>query len=231
MEIKIKRETDSMERVDLFGKREDVTLTPKLSGLFTNLGTKLTQLRNWGSSQVSGEQGQSAGVVERRLLVKDIRGDVREIADIAKSMEEEGQVGMAELFRYPRYSTYEALLFTAESFADRAQPMVAEFTARGLAATFVTDLRALITAFRAATDVKHGGRADRSAGTAGLAATAAAGMKIVRMLRPLMRVHLKADPALLAAWNLAARVERPPKRAKTEEPPVENPPATTPSGS
>ena len=226
MNTRIKLGSEAIDRVDLFGKREDLTLTPKLTGLFTAVGVTLTTVRNWGTGQVSGEQDQSAGVVERRLLAKDIRSNVRDIADIAKSMEQEGQTGMAELFRFPPRSTYEALMLTAESFAERASSMVAEFTARGLAATFVTDLRAQITAFRAATDVKHGGRADRTAGTAGLAATVAAGLKTIRTLRPLMRVHLKADPALLAAWKLAARVERPPKSAKTPAPPAQNPPAS-----
>lgn len=231
MTKQIIREADAMDRVDIFGKRTDITLTPKLTGLFTTVGVTLTTLRNWGTEQVSGGQGQSAGVVERRLLAHDIRGSVRDIAEIAKSMEEEGQAGVSALFRYPRHSTYESLLLTAESFADRAATMTPAFTERGLPATFVADLRAQITAFRAATSVKHDGRADKTAGTAGLAATAEIGMKAVRTLRPLMRVHLKADPALLTAWKLAARVERPPKRSKTEKPPVENAPVIPPSGS
>ena len=206
MNTKVKLGSEAIDRVDLFGKREDLTLTPKLTGLFTTLGVTRTTVRNWGTEQVSGDQDQSAGVVERRLLAKDIRSNVRDIADIAKSMEEEGQAGMVELFRFPPRSTYEALMLTAESFAARALPMVAEFTARGLAATFVTELRAQVTAFRGATDVKHGGRADRTAGTAGLAATVAEGLKTIRTLRPLMRVHLKANPALLEAWNLASCV-------------------------
>ena len=179
--------------------------------MFTTVGTHLTTLRNWGEEQVSGGQDLSAGVQQRLGLAKDIRLSLRDISDIAKSMEEEGEAGMAELFRFPRRSTYESLLLTAEAFAERALLQVADFTERGLPATFVTDLQAKITAFRAATTVKLGGKANRTAGTAGLEAAAAAGMRAVRTLRPLMRVHLKASPALLAAWNLAARVERAPR--------------------
>jgi hypothetical protein len=211
MKLVIKLDMDCMDRVDIFGKRSDLTLTTKLTGLFTTVGTHLTTLRNWGEEQVSGGQDLSAGVQQRLGLAKDIRFSLRDISDIAKSMEEEGEAGMAELFRYPRYSSYESLLLTAEAFADRALLQVADFTDRGLPATFVTDLQAKITAFRAATAVKVGGKANRTAGTAGLEAAAAAGMKVVRTLRPLMRVHLKANAALLAAWNLAARVERAPR--------------------
>jgi hypothetical protein len=207
-----------------------VTLTPKLTGLFTQVGVTLATLRNWGAEQIAGLQGKMSGVEQRRVLATEIRGSIRDIADIAKSMEEEGQTGMAELFRYPTRSTYENLILTGEAFADRAQELAAEFTARGLAATFVADMRAQVTAFRAATSVKLEGKADWVAGTAGLAATAAAGMKVVRTLRPLMRVHLKGQPALLAAWNLAARVERPPKRATAPTPPPP-PVVEPPSGS
>jgi hypothetical protein len=230
MKIKITREADCIERVDLFGKRPELVLTPKLTGLFTTVGTSLTALRNWGEEQIAGLQSRQAGVEQRRGLAVDIRGKLRDISDLAKSMEEEGEVGMAELFRYPNHASYETLLLTAESFADRATPILAEFTDRGLPATFVTELQGSITAFRAATAVKNGGKADCAAGTAGLAAMAAAGMKAVRTLRPLMRVHLKTQPALLAAWNLAARVERPPKASGsgsggTTPPPVLPPPA------
>ena len=225
MKTQIKLEMEAMDRVDLFGKKPELTLTPKLTGLFATVGTYLTALRNWGEEQIAGLQDRQAGVVQRRILAKDIRSRLLEISDVAKSMEEEGDVGTAELFRYPVRATYETLILTAETFAERAQPIVAQFTDRGLAATFVTELRAQITAFRDATGVKNGGRATRAAGTAGLAATAAAGMKAVRTLRPLMRVHLKAQPALLAAWKLAARVERAARAAAVETPPVVVPPS------
>jgi hypothetical protein len=60
-----------------------------------------------------------------------------------------------------------------------------------------------------------------------MAATAAAGMKAVRTLRPIMRAHLKAQPALLAAWNTASRVARSTPAAEAG---TATPPATPPSG-
>jgi hypothetical protein len=90
-----------------------------------------------------------------------------------------------------------------------------DFTERGLPLSFVADLRAKIAAYRVATSLKLEGRADLTAATAGAKAAAAAGMKAVRALRLLMRVHLRSNPALLSAWKLAARVERPSKSART----------------
>jgi hypothetical protein len=89
--------------------------------------------------------------------------------------------------------------------------------------------RAQVTAFRGATGVKIEGVTDHVAGTAGLEVTARAGLTAVRTL---MRVHLKTEPALLAAWNLAARVERPPKPPKAPSTSVAAPvPVESSSGS
>jgi hypothetical protein len=133
-------EMEAMDRVDLFSKRTDVTFTPRQTLLFTTVSNSLTTLRNWGEGQISGLQTQCAGTDQRRDLAQDILSRLRDIADVAKSMEEEGYSGMSELFRYPRKPTHEALILTAESFAERAAGLAAEFTERSLPATFVTDL-------------------------------------------------------------------------------------------
>lgn len=217
MNTRTKNEMEAMECVDLFGKRPDVSLTPKLTQLFAIVGTSLTTLRTWGEGQILGTQSRDAGIEQRRSLRDDILGKLRDISDVAKSMEEEGEVGMAKLYRYPRKPTCEALMLTAESFAERAQPMAANFVECGLAPSFVNDLQAKVAAFRAATSVKNGGKADLTAAIAGLKVAAAEGMKAIRSLRLLMRVHLRSAPALLGAWVLAARVERPAKNAANGE--------------
>src|SRR5688500_14915367 len=116
MELQIKCEMDCLDRVDLFDKKPELTLPPKLTGLFTTVGLTLTTLRNWGTEQISGLQGKTSGVEQRRVLATEIRGSLRDIADLAKSMEEEGETGMVELFRYPARSTYENLIRTGEAF-------------------------------------------------------------------------------------------------------------------
>lgn len=229
MELKVKLDMEAMDRVVVFGQRPELTLTPKATELFATATTKLTALRDWGSGQVTGEQDFHDGVSNRRFLAKVIRTTLNDMAGLAKSMEEEGAIGTSDLFARPRYQGYEPLLLTAESFADRAAPLAAQFIDRGMSATFVADLRAKIAAFRAATDNKHDGKADRSAGSAGMRATAKAGIKAVRALRPIMRVLLKNDEALLAAWNAASRVERYPRSSVEEAPAPGEGSGTTPT--
>ena len=208
MKTRSKFEIEAMERVELFGRRTDLALTPWLIALFAKVSANLSNVRAWGEGQISGLQTQVAGTRQRRALADEILSRLRDIADVAKAMEEEGKTGMAELFRFPRKPTHEVLVLTAETFAERASGMSADFITRGLPSAFVTDLHEKIAEFRMATSMKNSGRADRSAGTAGLLAGAAEGMKAIRMLRRLMRIHLRSEPALLGAWGLAARVER-----------------------
>ena len=91
-------------------------------------------------------------------------------------------------------------------------PITAALTARGLPATFIADLQAKITAFDAASGNKNDGKADQVGSTAALAAAGADGLKAVQELRTIMRLELRTDPGLPAAWKRAARVEKPAAR-------------------
>jgi hypothetical protein len=154
----------------------------------------------------------------------------RRIADIAKSIAEEGEEpGIAEKFRLPRANrTYQMVASTGVGFANEAEPIKALFIERGMEATFVTDLRALVTEFETAAGVRVGGLAVQITGTAGLAQLAREGLRFVRLLRPLINEKLKANPALQASWQLASRVA---KRGAAEVPVTPPPPATPGSGS
>ena len=229
MNIQVKREMDTLEGVDIFGDREDITLTPKETTLFAAVATALATARSWGSGQISGRNGSREGAAERQALAVSIRRKLRDIASIARAMEEEGNVGVTEKFRLPPRSSYAVLLATAASFIAEAQPMSAAFTERGLPATFVADLQALVTAFDVSTGVKITGGTDQVASTAGLEAATAEGMSAVRALRPIMRAHFASDPALLAAWNSVSRVVRSHPAEAPEEPeaPANPPPSGT----
>jgi hypothetical protein len=222
MQTYVKREIECMICVDQFGKKPELVLTPTETAHFATVATNLVAARGFAIEQVSGRSGYREGAAERQRLAADIYKVLRRMSDMAKSMEEEGDVGAAERFRLSPKLTYEGLRATANSFMDKAEPTLAAFTARGFAATFLDDLAALVTALEVATGVKVEGVTDQVAGTAGLEVFARAGMKAVRILRPIMREHLKNDPALLEAWNRAARVARS-APAETPEPAPEPP--------
>ena len=198
-----------VEGVHVFGQKPELLpLTPKETTFFAGVGTAYDGMKAYLVDQGSGNRGFREGAAERRLLVDAMWTMNRRIADIAKSIAEEGvDPGIAEKFRLPhRNRTYLTVAGTALGFANEAEDLVALFTERGMEATFVADLRAKVAAFEAASGVRVAGLSVQTTGTAGLQLLAKEGLKYVRLLRPLISEKLKSKPALLASWKLVSRV-------------------------
>ena len=218
-----------VEGVHIFGQMPELApLTAKETTFFAGVGTAYEGLKEYLVDQGTGNRGFREGAAERRLLVDAMAAINRRISNIAKSIAEEGvDPGMAEKFRLPKSNrNYLTVVGTALGFADEAEDLVALFTERGMEATFVTDLRAKVTAFETASGIRVGGLSVQTTGTAGLELLAKEGLKFVRLLRPLISEKLKANPALLASWKLVSRVAS----TGTVTPPVEGP-GGTPGGS
>ena len=215
------------ERSHFFLQKPEVgVLTAKEMVFATSLAAAYTGLKSYFVDQGAGNRGFREGAAERRLLVSAMVAMNRRIADLAKSVAEEGvDPGMAEKFRLPRNRTHLNVASTALGFANEAEPIEALFTERGMEATFVDDLRGLVTAFETASGVRVGGLAVQTTGTAGLALLTVDALKHVRLLRPLISEKLKNQPALQAAWKMAARVA---KRGAAEVPAT---PPEVPAGS
>lgn len=216
-----------IESVHLFGKKPELLpLTPKETTLFAGVETAYDGLTDYMVDQGTGNRGFREGAAERRFLVHEIWDVCRRISDIAKSIAEEGvDPGMEEKFRLPHKNrTFLAVVATALGFAADAEPVVALFTERGMEATFVTDLRAKVTAFETASGTRLNGLSTQTTGTVGLEILAKQGLKFVRLLRPVITEKLKNNPALQASWKLASRVasmggSTAPAGGGTEQPP------------
>ena len=200
-----------IEGVHIFGQKPELApLTAKETTFFAGVGTAYDGLKDYLVDQGTGNRGYREGAAERRLMVDAMWTMNRRIADIAKSIAEEGvDPGIAEKFRLPHTNrNYLTIAGTALGFANEAEDLVALFTERGMEATFVTDLRAKVTAFEGASGIRLGGLSTQTMGTAGLELLAKQGLKYVRLLRPLINEKLKGNPALLASWKLVSRVAK-----------------------
>jgi hypothetical protein len=201
---------DCIGRVCVFGEREDLVFAPAETALFTSLAPIKAAFINAGAQQASGNRGFRETSVERGAAAIAARVLMRDIAEIAKALHERGvDMGAAEAFRMPRKGSYANLAAAAQAFVDLAEPRKALFTARGLAATFVEDLEALIAVLSTTGNQAGAKRASQVGGTAGLEIQANAGMTIVRELRAIMRLKLRPTPAILAEWKSIARVHAP----------------------
>jgi hypothetical protein len=203
------RRFNCLERVHYVSLNPDMLpLTPAETPLFAGVTTAWNELKNWGVGQEGGKRAFREGTSERRGAIRAIRGSMVEIAEMARSIEAAGiDPGISERFRMPTQRTYAAMVASGSAFAEAAEAAKALFIARGLAATFVDDLEAQIVRFTTSGAARANGLTRWTAGTAGLDAVARRGMDLVRQLRPMVRARLKSQPALVAAWDLASRVE------------------------
>jgi hypothetical protein len=199
--------TECIGRVVIFGDRDDIVFTTKETDLFTSLGPIKTALSEAAAQQSGGNRGFREFASERLAAAMTTRVLLRDIAEIGKALAERGvDVGAAEAFRMPPSSSYANLAAAAQAFLDLVEPREPLFIERGLAATFVADLTAKIALLRNTGDTAGTERARQRGGTAGIRATADAGMAIVRELRAVMRLKFRSNPAMLAEWKSISRV-------------------------
>ena len=221
-----------IERVHLVSLDDDfLPLTAAETPLFAGVTAAWTELKDWAADQEGGKRRFREGSLERKLAARTMWKSMVEIAEMARSIALSGaDPGIAERFRMPARRKYAEVVAAATAFAEAAEPVKATFIARGLPATFVTDLTALIAVFGTGSGERGNGRTRWTSGTAGVALAAKAGMDFVRQLRPMVRARLKDNPALAAAWELAARVARGAAGAEQASTPAP-PPAGGGSGS
>lgn len=209
MNKRIRRSIEMGDRVVEIGTHPDLNPTVGITALFTQAGTVVTALKERGSDQATGSGVFRGGALHCRVLAREIRSAMQDISEIAKVLKPSDLPGASEIFRMPSSgASYQSLLAAARHFAEDVEPHKALFIARALPATFVDDFEAKIAAFEVAIGQKAGGRATRVGGTSGLNIQAKALIEVVQELRAVLRVHLKANPALHDAWKSAARIER-----------------------
>ncbi len=120
--------------------------------------------------------------------------------------------GIEEKFPVPHKQDGQELLTTARSALAAALPLKAEFLRREVPEHVFTDLENHIAAYAAAITGQNAGREERVTAAASIDAAIQHGLDLLRQLDPIVRNKLHNDPALLAAWLTAKRIERPNRR-------------------
>jgi hypothetical protein len=193
---------------------------------------KDTMLATGGTKDASRGEFRAAAA-DRQTVIKDLRRQMREIAETAKVLDRTGAIpGLALQFRMPG-KVMQELRDRAEAFKTALPEHEADFIAYAAEATLIADLTAAITAFDAVTERRYTALGKQIGATAGLNATARAGITAVRALNAIMIKRYRNDAVKLAEWKAAQRIAKWPSQTvpATEPPPSgggENPP---PSGS
>lgn len=124
--------------------------------------------------------------------------------------------GIAAEFKMPGNSD-QAVLTRAAAHINAATPIAAEFTSRGLPATFLTDIQAAIETVSAAQQAQAAALVEQTGATAALAAALKQERDTVRQLDAIVRNQFRNDPAALAAWESASHIESGPKKTDDGE--------------
>ena len=173
-----------------------VPAIPRATVLFTQTNTIAQSMEAHGGTQVHGFGQFQGGVGERRILARDLRIALQDIALTARGLSPEQFPGVAEQFRLNNSrSSYQHLLNTAQAFLTAIAPIKTVFTDRGFTADFDLDLTVKVAGFATATGRKFGGLQELRSGTANLQFLDRSATATMKELNAIMTAHLRAtDP-------------------------------------
>ena len=117
--------------------------------LFSSLGQVITEIEAHTNLQASGLSNARQSTQSKAAARDEIERALDAISRTARSISN-SVAGLEEKFRWSRDLKDNDLLITARMFAADAVPLKAEFTRRGLPASFLDDLNEDIKAFEQA---------------------------------------------------------------------------------
>lgn len=194
----------------------------RASLLITNVNAAVQELEQQGSRQDAASASGREATERKKGALASMLDKMRPVSGTARGMEKLAR-GIGDRFRMPRGSE-QAAINRAHAFVDEAGTITTEFTDRGLPASFLTELGASITEVENAREAQNQARREESAATAAISLAEQQLMDAVRELSPIVRNIFRNDPAKLASWESASRVERAPRRKKTTTTPPPSPP-------
>ena len=196
-----------------------------ITGLDSNAGVQ-------AASRSASRQGTLGRVAARAKLLRGLDAISRTARPMA-----DNDPNLLQQFRAPHGQSDQGVLAAAAAFAAGARQIKNQFILRGLHEEFIEELEADTEALRAAVARNIENRRAHVTATAAIDGLCGRGMKALRELDPYMRNTYAAEPAKLAAWLSASRVERRTPRTSTSarqtappNSPTPNTPAPPPAG-
>ena len=119
--------------------------------------------------------------------------------------------GDVNKFRMPRGGDQD-ILATAESYADQLEPLKIEFSNRGFPPNFVETLRGAIATFAETVNESDTARRERVGTTAALESPVETCKTLIGDFDPIVKMHYRDNPRVLAEWLVASHIERAPRR-------------------
>ena len=181
------------------------------------------EMEKEGVAQLSGSGEFHGGTSSKEVYAKNLRTLLAKIRETADGISEaEDLPDFDDQFRMSRSRAYGTLLTTAREFLAEATKHKALFLQFEMDEDFLDDLEDDIGDLEKAVNGQNSGLSGQVGGTAALQDALKRGIKARTQLLPIVRNKFSRDPAILAQWETAARVERPRRKpkSKSEAPPT-----------
>jgi hypothetical protein len=143
-------------RVHGFGTARADAFPPTSRGgeLFAIVTTSIAELRAHAATQDSKSRASKEGTTLKEVALSDLQDDLEAITRTARAMALTTP-GLNDKFRMPRNVGEQKFLAAARAIAQDAVEFKDEFIKRGLPATFLDDLNALITEIEQTIDERN----------------------------------------------------------------------------
>lgn len=218
------RQSEAIVRVRDFGveSASDFPASSLGGQKFAAINALVGEIDELGAQQSEGHGSARASTEAKRVAREKVRSLMRAISDTAEAMEP-SHPGISNTFRMPKSNGDEALINAARAFVSSATPRQSEFLQFELPATFIEDLTSAVEEFEETSSSRNLNTRKRVSATAAIRDTLERGMQLRRELDPIVRNKYRNNPAKLAAWESASRVERAPKKKKEKTAPAPQP--------
>jgi hypothetical protein len=226
MSAKLRRHSERGLRVDLFmtASAEDFPDGSKAASAHTRLKEELAALDTLDVARAAGVGKRQQGTAGRRAARKRLRELVNAVSATAETIALDRQ-DFKGLFSLKELDgSDDTLIATTRAFADRAAAFVGLFVEYNLKQTFVQDLRSDADTLDSFMTLQEEGVGERSGSNTSADEAVRRLTEQVERLDTFVRNKYRDDPAKIAAWERARRLEKAPQHSKDDPPSTPTPP-------
>ncbi len=223
-----RRRYEREQRVDVYmdAAAEDLPANSKGGTLAASLKALLTRAAAQDVERAANTSKRRQGTGGREKARTALRKMVKSVWDTHKSIALD-RPDIKGLFESPsKIKNDRALVTTARNYADTADSLASVFAEYGLTAAFFNNMRVQADRLEAHAALQVAGVGAGVDTNAALDETLREADEVVARLDTVVRNRYRDDPAKLAAWESASRVERAPRR-KAEDDTAPPPPPPT----
>ena len=204
-----RRRVDRLARSDAFAtaSASDFPNTSKGGQAASEIRTAIAEVEALDAARASSANALQLASVGKKDISESLRAQLRAISDTAKTI----ALDHPELkggFKFTGNSmSYRTLLATARAFLSAAQPIKALFVEYEMPADAFDKLSADIASLEQHTDKGTASRGEKVAASASLESVLRRGEEALERFDTAVRNKYRNDPAKLAAWETARRLE------------------------